>query len=255
MAADPAPGNPVRARLRRRPGHRDRRRLDRETRPDHPRPPRHLAPRHRWYRCRWRSRRRLQLGRLDWLSRITWVRRVHGAAGAEPQRAPGQRRPRPTTRDAGTGHPARPALRVPRLPRRRPRLRPRPHRAVPAARRGRTTRTDPPRQHRLPLPTTPPTENLHRLDLPPHPHRPIPVDQPPRTHLPHLATSTPAPTAPRHPPAPTAEGAIPSTTRHTETLPGQPPARSGALARAAPPSVISTSSITRCSRSPAGSIS
>src|SRR3954454_2758799 len=33
MATDPAPGRPVRPRVRRRPGHRDRRRLDREARP------------------------------------------------------------------------------------------------------------------------------------------------------------------------------------------------------------------------------
>src|SRR3954454_22576432 len=140
-------------------------------------------------------------------TRVAWVRRGHGSAGAGPQRAPGQRRPRPTTGDARTGHPPRPALRVPRLPDRRPRLRPRPHHPLPAARRGRTTRTDPPRRPRLPLQTTPPAENLHRLDLPPHHHRPLRVDQPPRTHLPHLATPTPTPTpAPtRRPPAPTAE--------------------------------------------------
>src|SRR4051794_31669881 len=214
MAADPTPDEPVRARLRRRPGHRDRRRLDRETRPDYPRPARHLAPRHQW----WYPRSGWEPVRPDVLTR---ARRFHRPTGAGPQLAPDQRRPRPTTGDARTRHPPRPALRVPRLPRRRPRLRPRPHRPLPAARRGRTTRTDPPRRPGLPVQTTPPAENLHRLDLPPHHPRPVPVDQPARTHLPHLAPASPVPTA---------ERAVPSNTpthQHTGTPPGQTLARAG----------------------------
>ncbi len=58
--------------------------------------------------------------------------------GPHPHRRP--RRARPAHLDARGRHPARPALRLPRLPRRRQIVRPRPHRALPRPRQRRTTR-------------------------------------------------------------------------------------------------------------------
>ena len=74
------------------------------------------------------------------------------------------RRPRPTRLDARPGPPPRPPLRVPALPTRRPRLRPRPHHPL---RRHRPTRPNPTRQPRPAVPTTPPRQNHRPLAIPP----------------------------------------------------------------------------------------
>ena len=85
-------------------------------------------------------------------------------------RARRRRRPaRPTGLDAGDRHPPRPALRVPRLPGRRPLLRPGPPRPLPRPRRRRPTRPNQPSEPRLPLQTPPPSQDRRPLAIPPRP--------------------------------------------------------------------------------------
>ena len=75
---------------------------------------------------------------------------------------------RPTRLDAGTGHPARPALRVPVVHPGRQSLRRGPHHPL---RGERPTGPDPARRPRRPVPTAPPGEDLPAMALPPHPVR------------------------------------------------------------------------------------
>ncbi len=79
----------------------------------------------------------------------------------------------------------RPALRVPPLPGRRPLLRPGPHRPLPRPRRRRTTRPNQPSKPRLPLQTTPPSQDRRRLAIPtrPQPGR-LPLAWPIRCRVP-----------------------------------------------------------------------
>src|SRR5262249_54953857 len=97
---------------------------------------------------------------------------------------------RPTRTHAGDRDPARPALRLPLVPPRRPSLRPRPHHPLHPPRPRRTTRPNRPLQPRPTLQTTPPSQNPPPLALP----------TPPRPHL-HLAR-TPRIRLPRHPARP-----------------------------------------------------
>ena len=83
----------------------------------------------------------------------------------------------PTTHPpgCGPGHPPRPPLRVPALPTRRPRLRPRPHHPV---RRHRPTRPNQPSQPRPAVPTPPPRQDHRPLAIPTTTRRHLRMDRP-----------------------------------------------------------------------------
>ncbi len=86
-------------------------------------------------------------------------------------------------------HPPGPALRVPRLHRRRPVLRPRPPRTLTSPSTRVVHPARPPAEPRVPVPPASPGQDLRRLALPPPPRRRVRrsdlrVDQPPPPHLP-----------------------------------------------------------------------
>src|SRR5689334_10266771 len=205
----PGPGRPARLRARdarapatgARPGrrHRHRHRVRRrgeagrsERVPRHALPARLAGgPRDRQRRWPGREARRRLADAAAGLAAADG--RGHRPAGARPDSDRGGGRARPARLDAGGRDPAGRALRVPRLPRRCPGLRPRPPRDLRPARPGWAARPDQPGEPGLPVPTAPPDQDFRRLALPaaprsrdrwPNTRHDVRVDQPARPHLP-----------------------------------------------------------------------